>query len=228
VFAYPFTRTFFAELVGKEIPGLSSFPFYFIFLPAIFVLLVGILAGLYPAIILSSLKSADSIKGKLKTIKENVWLRKSLAGFQFSIAGIVMIAAIIVSQQVSYFFSRNIGYNKEYIVASQVPRDWSPQGVRKMETIRNEFAAMPQISNATLSYEIPNGNNGGQPPVYKFGTDSTQTVSMQALITDEHYPDTYQIPLRSGSFFGNNSSDSGKIVLNEKAAEALGWKDTRD
>jgi ABC-type antimicrobial peptide transport system permease subunit len=95
-----------------------------------------------------------------------------------------------------------------------------------METIRDEFAAMPQISKATLSYEIPNGNNGGQPPVYKFGTDSTQAVSMQALVTDEHYPDTYQIPLRSGSYFSD--SDSGKIVLNMKATEALGWSDPRD
>lgn len=224
--AYPFMRPFFGELVGKEIPALSSFPVWFIFIPAIMVLFVGLLAGLYPAIILSSLKSADSIKGKLKTIKENVWLRKSLAGFQFSMASIVMIAAFIVSQQVSYFFSRGLGYNKEYIVASQVPRDWSLAGERKMETVRDEFATMPQISKATLSYEIPNGNNGGQPPVYKFGTDSTQAISMQAMITDEHYPDTYQIPLTAGSFY--SSSDSGKVVLNEKASEALGWKDAKD
>ena len=223
---YPFIRPFFGELVGKEIPGFSSFPLYFVFIPGIMVLLVGILAGMYPAIILSSLKSADSIKGKLKTIKENVWLRKSLAGFQFTLASIVIIAAFIVSQQVAYFFSKSLGYSKEYIVASQVPRDWSPQGVRKMETIRDEFAAMPQISKATLSYEIPNGNNGGQPPVYKFGTDSAHAISMQALVTDEHYPDTYQIPVQAGSFF--NNSDSGKIVLNIKAAEALGWSDTRD
>ena len=160
VVAYPFIRPFFGGLVGKEIPMLSSFPVYFIFIPATMVLLVGVLAGLYPAIILSSLKSVDSIKGKLKTIKENVWLRKSLAGFQFSMASIVMIAAFIVSQQVSYFFSQSLGYNKDYIVASQVPRDWSPQGVRKMETIRNEFAAMPQVSSVSLSYEIPNGMNG--------------------------------------------------------------------
>jgi putative ABC transport system permease protein len=228
VAAYPLIRPFFGELVGKEIPGLSSFPLYFIFIPAALVLLVGVLAGLYPAIILSSLKSADSIKGKLKTIKDNVWLRKSLAGFQFSMASIVMIAAFIVSQQVAYFFSQRLGYNKEYVVSSQVPRDWSPQGVSKMETIRGEFAAMPQISKATLSYEIPNGNNGSQPPIFRAGTDSTLAVAMQLLITDENYLDTYQVPLRSGSFFENSSSDAGKIVLNEKAVEILGWKDPGD
>jgi putative ABC transport system permease protein len=66
-----------------------------------------------------------------------------------------------------------------------------------METVRNEFAAMPQVSNVTLSYEIPNGKNGGQPPVYNYGSDSTQAISMQAMVTDEHYLSTYQVPLQA-------------------------------
>ncbi len=229
VAAYSFAKPFFEALVGKEIPLLSSFPLYFIFIPAAAVLVIGVLAGLYPAFILSTLKSVDSLKGKLKTVKENVLLRKSLVGFQFCIASIVMIAAFIVSQQVSYFFSRNLGYNKEYIVSSQVPRDWSPAGVQKMETIRNEFATMPQVNQVTLSYEIPNGMNGGQPSVYKAGTDSTQAVAMQSMATDENYLTTYQVPLKAGSFFINNRGfDSSKIVLNEKAIQALGWQNAEE
>ena len=229
IIAYPFARPFFGELVGKEIPGLLSFPLYFIFIPAALVLLLGILAGLYPAIILSSLKSADSIKGKLKTIKENVLLRKSLTGFQFCIACIVIIAAFIVSQQVDYFFSQSLGYNKEYIVSSQVPRDWSVAGVRKMETIRNEFSNMPQVTGATLSYEIPNGMNGGQPPVYKAGTDSAKAVAMQSMQTDGNYLSVYQIPLKAGSFFSSNAeADSLKVILNEKAVQALGFNTADD
>lgn len=229
VIAYPFARPFFDELVGKEIPRLISFPSYFIFIPATLVLLVGILAGLYPAMILSSLKSVDSIKGKLKTIKENVLLRKSLTGFQFCIAFIVIIAAFIVSQQVNYLFSQSLGYNKEYIVSSQVPRDWSVAGVQKMETVRNEFADMPQISAASLSYEILDGMNGGQPPVYKAGTDSTQAVAMQSIQTDGNYLSVYQIPLKAGAFFSSNAeADSLKVILNEKAVQALGFNTVED
>ncbi|MGI8635673.1 MAG: ABC transporter permease, partial [Segetibacter sp.] len=144
------------------------------------------LAGLYPAFVLSSANTVNSLKGKLTTVKENVLLRKSLVGFQFAIALAVLIAAAIVSQQVSYFFSQRLGFDKEYVVASQVPRDWSPAGVRKMETIRTEFANIPQVSSVTLSYHIPDGSFGG-PPVYKAGTDSTKALAMQSLITDEHY-----------------------------------------
>jgi putative ABC transport system permease protein len=227
--AYPLLKPIFAELVGKEIPSLQSFPVYFIFIPITVIFFVALLAGLYPAFVLSSIKSVDSLKGKLKTAKENIILRKSLVGFQFAIAIVVLIAAIIVTQQVSFFFGKNIGYNKEYVVSSQVPRDWSPVGIRKMLGVRNEFLRdVPEIASATVSFEIPNGMNGGNPPVYKNGADSAAAVSMMALLTDENYLKTYQVPLRSGSFFENLSLDSGKVVISEKAVQVLGWKDAGD
>ena len=223
---YPICRPYFTQLIGKEIPQLTDFPGYFLSIPFLLILVVGILAGIYPSWVLSSLKSVDSLKGKLKTVKENVWMRKSLLGFQFGIAIIVLIVAIVVTQQINYFFSRQLGYNKEYIVSSQVPRDWSPQGVRKMETIRDEFSRMPMIHKATLSYEIPNGMNGTQPPVYKHGNDSTSAVAMQAMVTDGYYADAFEIPMKAGSFLSKSGAiDSLKVVLNENAARSLGWDD---
>lgn len=224
---YPFARPLFAEMVGKSIPSLLSFPLYFVFIPIALILFTGLLAGLYPAFVLSSINTVNSLKGKLHTVKKNVFLRKSLVGLQFAIALVVLIAAAIVTQQVSYFFSQSLGYNKEYVVASQVPRDWSPAGVRKMETIRNEFATIPQVSSVTLSYDIPNGSFGG-PPVYKAGTDSTQAIAMQSLITDENYLSTYGIRLNNGEFFDSRKLDSGKVVLNKKAVAALGYKSSSD
>lgn len=227
--AYHFIQPLFGRIVGKDIPQLSSFPLSIAYILVAFIFLVGITAGIYPALVLSALKLTDSLKGKLSTVKENVLLRKALIGFQFCIAAIVMIAAFIVSQQVTYFFSQSLGYNKEYIVSAQVPRDWSIAGVRKMETVRNEFAEMPQISAATLSYEIPNGNNGGQLPVYKTGTDATQAVAIQSVQADGSYLSVYQIPLKAGSFFSSSGeTDSAKVVLNEKAVQALGWKNAEE
>jgi putative ABC transport system permease protein len=226
--AYPFFKPMFESLIGKVILPLVSFPVYFIFMPVILVLLVGTLAGLYPAISMASIKSVDAVKGKFTSVKNTVMLRKSLVGFQFCMAIVVMVASFIITQQINYLFSNQLGYNKEYIVSSQVPRDWSPKGVRKMETVRNEFASMSQISSATLSYEIPDGNNGDQPPLYRMGEDSSRAVAMQLLITDENYADTYQIPLKSGSFFSGNQTDSAKIIINEKAVATLGWKQPQE
>jgi len=224
IVCFPFAKTAFGSMVGKIIPALSSFPLYFILVPVLLVLLVALLAGLYPAFVLSSLKAVNSLKGKLKTGKENILLRRSLVGFQFCIALVVMIAAMIITQQVTHFFGKNLGYNKEYIVSSQVPRDWTRKGTTRMETIRNEFAQMPQITEATLSFEIPNGMNGGQPPVYRAGSDSLKAIAMDAMVTDEHYLATYQIVLKEGSFFDGHALDSGKVIMNEEAVHSLGYK----
>lgn len=222
--AYPLTRPLFTQIVGQQIPSLTSFPVYFIALPVVLVLVLGLLAGAYPAFVLSSVNTVNSLKGKIKTIRENIWLRKSLVGFQFAVALMVLTCAAIVTMQVNYFFSQRLGYNKEYVVSSQVPRDWSPEGVRKMKTIRDQFAAMPEVSSVSLSYEIPNGMNGGQPSVYNLGADSTTGVPMGALVTDENYLNTYQVPLADGAFFDSRGLDSGKVILNEKAIKALGFK----
>ncbi len=221
---FPICQPLFNEMVGKSIPSLGDFPVYFALMPLLLVLIVGLLAGSYPAWILSSLKSVDSLKGKLKTIRENAFLRKSLVGVQFGIALVVLIIAIVVTQQVAYFFSKSLGFNKEFIVSAQLPRDWSPAGVRKIEQIRDQFAAMPVISQASVAYEIPNGMNGGQPPVYKFGTDSSSAIAMQSMVTDGYYASTFQLPLKAGSYFNQREPiDSSKIVLNENAVKALGW-----
>ncbi|HPH89963.1 MAG TPA: ABC transporter permease [Ferruginibacter sp.] len=222
--AYPLAKNIFASMVGKPMPSLTALPGYFLFTPLLLSLLIGLLAGIYPALVLSSLKAVDSLKGKLKTANEKIWLRKSLVGFQFSIALIVLIAAAVVAQQVNHFFNSNLGYNREYVVASQVPRDWSREGVQKMKTIRDEFAAMPQVSAVSISYEIPNGMNGNDPMVFKSGTDSSAAVNMQSMVTDENYLDVYGIKMAGGGFFDNRQLDSGQVVLSEKAVAALGFK----
>jgi ABC-type antimicrobial peptide transport system permease subunit len=225
---YVFMRPYLSNVLGKEIPTLFSFPLYIYFIPIILALIIGLLAGIYPAWVLSSLKSAEVIKGKLTSVKENILLRKSLVAFQFCIAAIVLIGSLIVSKQVNYLFGKDLGYDKEYLLSAQVPRDWSAQGVAHMETIRNEITSMPQVSNATVSWEIPNGNNGNG-AAYKLGQDSTQATYTELYTTDENYAATYKVPMAAGSFFNNNAAnDSAKIVINETFAKAFGWKDARD
>lgn len=225
---YSYAAPLFSQLVDKRLPALGSFPVYFLLVPAALIIIVGLMAGLYPALVFSSMKSVDSLKGKLRSVGEKIWLRKSLVGFQFSIAVLVMIAAVVVSQQINHFFGKQLGYNKEYIVSSQVPRDWTREGTLKMLRIRNEFARMPQVENVTLSYEIPNGMNGFDPQVYKAGTDSTTAITAKQLVSDAHYLDTYQIPIKAGTFFREGEVDSLKVVINEAAVKSLGWKDNTE
>jgi ABC-type antimicrobial peptide transport system permease subunit len=219
-------------MLGKEIPSIRAVPGFAWALIGMLAIFVGAVAGLYPAFVLSALPSVDSLKGRKAAVKENIFLRKGLVGFQFATATFVFAGAVIISQQISLFFSDQLGYDKDYVVSAQLPRDWTPRGLQRMETIRRSFAAMPQVKDVTLSYEIPDGNNGGTLAAYREGGDSSHAVVAKTIVSDEHFADTYRIPLLAGNFYNRRGEsslqDSFRIVLNETAARALGWKDPRE
>jgi putative ABC transport system permease protein len=227
---YLIARPYFSNVLGKDILGLFAFPIYFIPVPFLFALLIGLLAGIYPALVLTALKSIDSLKGKLSSVKESVMFRKTLVGFQFATASIVFIGGVIISQQINLFFSNNLGYNKDYVVYAQLPRDWSRAGVQKMESIRYRLEQMPEVSSAALSFEIPDGRNGGNYPVYKQGANPSDAITTQGLVTDNQYAATYNIPMKAGTFFKPvyMAGDSTLVVINETESKALGWKNPVD
>ncbi|MEP7322348.1 MAG: ABC transporter permease, partial [Saprospiraceae bacterium] len=224
------TRPMFSSILGKQIPSVLTFPVSFLMIPFLLVIVVGILSGIYPALILSAMKSVDSVKGKLSNVGDKVIFRKSLVAFQFIIAAIAFIGALIISQQVKYFFDKNPGFNKEFIVSAQLPRDWSPQGVIHMEDVRKQFVRFPEIKNVTLSYEVMGGNSSGSISLFRNDRDSTTAVSSSLMTTDEYFAATLDIPMAAGDFFAKPGSyiDSTKIVINETQMNALGYKNPDD
>ncbi|MFD2874018.1 ABC transporter permease [Mucilaginibacter ximonensis] len=226
---YLAAKPYFSTILGRNIPGLFSFPAYIGPGLLVFILLTGALAGLYPAIVLSASKSVDSLKGKLSSVKESVLLRKTLVAFQFTIAAVVLTGAIIMSQQISLFFSDNLGYKKDNLIYAQPSRDWSSQGVQKMEYIRSQLAQLPEVRNISLSYEIPDGHNGSNFKVNR-PDKPDKVISSTGLVCDDGYLSTYKIPLRAGKFFDPvfTKADSLKIVINETQAKLLGWANPQE
>jgi putative ABC transport system permease protein len=224
---YILVRPFFGDMLGKQLPALHSYPSYFLLVPAAVTLLVGILAGIYPAFVLSRQQSIASLKGKLETVKEKLVFRHSLVAIQFVTGIVVFIAAIVIKEQVNYFFNADLGYKKDKIITARVPRDWTQNGVAHMATVRNEFAAMPEVESATFSFEIPDGASANNNiNLYKATEDSTHGILAESLFTDEKYIETYKIPLIAGRFFNATGGvvDTTGVVLNESAAKGLGWK----
>ncbi|MXV13980.1 ABC transporter permease [Hufsiella ginkgonis] len=220
---YKLAAPFFSGMIGSALPALTAYPVYFLFIPLVITLVVGVTAGFYPAFILASFKAADAIKGKLKTPGESMVMRKMLVGFQFFTAAVVLTGAFVISRQVAYFFGADLGYNKDYVVSLPVPRDWSAKGVARMLNIRDEFERMPQVQSATLTYVVPDGKAGSTVQAYGNGLDSTRSVSAESLTTDEHFASVYQLRLSAGRFFGT-IADSTQVVINESHARALGWR----
>jgi putative ABC transport system permease protein len=225
---YGLAKPWFSGMLGSALPSLAVLPPAAWGLIGLFALVTGWLAGLYPAILLSSLSSIEALRNKAGSEQERVILRKGLVGFQFGTAAVVLIAAIIISQQINLFFSDSLGYNKEYVISAQLPRDWSMPGMQRMSAVRDVLARLPEVKDITLTWNIPNGMEAGGLGVYRPGGDSTKAVNSMLLVGDEHYASTYQIPLLAGVFFNAPNEpaaqDASKIVLSESEVRALGWQ----
>jgi len=228
---YILLRPMFNEIVGKPIAALTDLPPLFGWLFVALILLVGGLAGGYPALYLSAYSSVDSLKGKTRTVQEGQWFRRGLVTVQFALAVFVFVGAVIVSRQITYFFDTDLGFKKEAVLTvSSLPRTWTKEGVLRMEAARDQFARLPGIQSASLSFEIPNGNAGNTFNGYRQGQDTMQAVAMQALTTDEYFAQTYQIKTLTGRYFhlGQGGYDSTAVVLNQAATAALGYKTPGD
>lgn len=221
---YELLRTYAGTMVGTPLLSTIDFPAtYWLFIGAV-MLIIGIAAGVYPAFFLASCKTLESLKGKLKAGKSNIALSRSLISIQFLLAIGVFTAAIIITQQVSYFLEKDLGYNKSMVITvSSVPRDWTPEGFNRMDAAKLQFQQEPSVQSVSLSWDIPNGNFGVVAELYRQGKQPEEGVGMPILMADQDYSDTYQLNMLAGTFFHQEGQvqQPDDMVINESAQKAL-------
>jgi putative ABC transport system permease protein len=222
---YMLARPYAADVLTVVLPSLADLGVKFIGVMLAITLTVGLLAGAYPAFLLSSYNAVESLRNKASSLKAGGGLSRSLVAFQFMLAIGVFAFSIVITRQVAFFLQKDLGYDKDYVLTiSSVPRRWSEEGVRTMEAARREFLTLPMVKNISLSWEIPAGNYGNQVQAYRQGVDEDKAVDMPLLMTDEHFASTYGIPMKEGVFLedAQHAWHLGDMVINESAGKALG------
>ncbi|MGJ1228506.1 ABC transporter permease [Sphingobacterium siyangense] len=222
---YIVTSPIFEHILMRKLPTLMELPIYFFGLLGIMTLLIGLLAGLYPAIKLSNIAVLPAVKNQFSTLGGKQLVRKILLFFQFGVALLLLACTLIISKQVDLFLHSNLGYNKDYLLTVQVPRDWSENGVRKMETLQHELSQQPEVKSVSLSYETPGllGFNMQS----AFGTVENKEIQVQRITSDSHFLGTYEIPLIAGTFLPKNyatHANNRPVVINRKAMDDFGFK----
>lgn len=183
---------------------------------------VGILSGIYPAFILSSFHVVTAVKGKINTRRGGEMLRRVFLVVQCTLAIIVFITAVNVSEQVSYFFKKNLGYNKDQVmIISSLPRQYDSLGVINMEHAKARLSDIPGVQSVSLSYDIPDGNPAGNMTIYF----DNRTLNVMMLPVDADFYKVYGLHVKEGAFLPNDAGNyaPGRIVLNDAAVKALGW-----
>lgn len=222
VVLYEVLRPVFDQVLNTSLARIWQFDLFKIGLLVSLVLLIGFISGIYPAFVLSSTNLINSVKGKIAAITGGLFLRKGLLVVQFSLAIFIFIGALNVSKQVSYFFKKDLGYDKEQLlVITAFPKQWDSIGVQKMQTIKNGLKELAVVKNASLSFEVPDRVPPATIDLFPIG--ASQQIVVPFITVDEDYAKTFSLQLKEGSFFTNNERPTGQagIILNETAAKDL-------
>jgi len=214
---------FFNQLSGKEM-SISLLTNSWV-LPSlvILVLVVGFLAGSYPAFYLSSFQPIMVLKGKLAKGFKSGWLRSSLVVFQFAVSIILIVGTAVIYKQLNYIRTKNLGFNRDQVLVLQ---DTDPLG-NQAKAFMQEVLNMSGVKNSTMTAFLPTNNWRTDNALYTEAVpDEKHAASMQIWNIDEGYIPTMGMQMAQGRNFSKDMpTDSNAIIINEAAARLLGFQD---
>ncbi|WP_316832038.1 ABC transporter permease [Pedobacter aquatilis] len=182
--------------------------------------LITLIAGIYPAMVLSGFKPALVLKGNFSTSKQSSWLRNGLLVFQFSIAVIFIIGLLIINSQLKYMRTQDLGFTANQVVyIKNVSLFNKPEN---FQPVRERILKIPGIKSATVATAIPDGSDNGANG-YTF---EGRQGSLDFVDVDFDYFETLDIKLKEGRFFnkGFGTDTANAAVVNESTVAKYGMK----
>jgi putative ABC transport system permease protein len=213
----------FNQLSGKEIVlTVDTFKWLVPALLAI-VLVIGSLAGSYPAFFLSAFQPIDVLKGKLSAGFKGGGLRSFLVVFQFFVSILLIIGTLVIHNQLNFIQTKNLGYNRNQVLVVKNSEELKQQA----NVFKQELAELPGVKEATMTGFLPTNGWRHTNIYYKDATyDQKKSLFPQSWQIDADYIPTMDMKIAAGRNFSKEmQTDSSAIIINEAAAKFLGFAD---
>jgi putative ABC transport system permease protein len=208
------------NLIGRQIGIADSLGFSFILGLVAIIIITGIIAGLYPALKLSSFQPIKTLKGETAAGRPRVALRNILVIVQFAISISLISVTFIMNSQINYLKRKDLGFDKENVILLPLKND---EMRAHAMAIKNELNKIPQVIGATASSDVPSygfSHNGYMPE----GVDTLMIISFVEV--DDDFLDIFNLKIVRGRNFNDEfSTDKDKYLINESFARELGWED---
>jgi putative ABC transport system permease protein len=212
----------FNGLTGKQFTQAMVFEPVFLSITVVVLAAIALLAGLYPALVITGFKPVNILKGNFRTSTRGVWLRKSLVVFQFTVSIILVIGTMVIIKQVGYIHNKKLGYDKDNVV--MLPLDGKAAEV--FSQIKTELLRRGNITAVGAATESPVRINAGYSVNFP-GSDS-RGMLITAAIVDEGYVPATGLEIIAGRNFNERDLERmdkdtvSAFILNEVAVQELG------
>jgi putative ABC transport system permease protein len=213
---------FFKELTGRPLdPAILLTPQAIIGL-LILTVVVGVLAGSYPAFYLSAFQPVSVLKGALTSGKRSMF-RNVLVVFQFAASVFLIAGTLIIYRQLQFIQHKDVGYNREQLLIINNTDKLN----NRAEAFKTSLLQVQGVENATVTGFLPvsyyrNNNSFFTSP----SLDTKDMISVQNWVVDEDYMETMGMQLLEGRNFSKDiAADTASLILNESAAKFLGNHD---
>lgn len=207
----------FNELTGKSIS--LQLTWTLVAITSGITLITGILAGSYPAIYLSGFKPINILKGKLNASFGEVWIRKGLVVFQFTLSIIMIVSVLVVYQQIDFAQTKNLGYDRTNVL--KVPIEG--KAVENIPVFLNELKQVAGVIEASCTSHSIVSSGSFTTGVSWPGKDPDQIIRFEQARVYHGLLETLDVQLAMGRSFSDHvDSEKSKIIFNETAIEAMG------
>jgi len=211
----------FNEITGKQLS--LNFDWQLALILTGITSITGLLSGSYPALYLSGFNPAAALKGKLTYTGKELWTRKGLVVFQFTLSVILIVAVLVVYQQIDFVQHGQIGYKKDNVLYIE------PQGKLKNNagTFISAIKKIPGVVNASSMNKRFIGDLKSTQGDFNWeGRDPKQVISFQHSGINSGLIETMGMEMASGRTFSDKyGSDSTKVIINEAGIKIMGLKD---
>ena len=209
---------FFNQITEKSIGFDIILSKYSILAMIIVMVVVGILAGSYPAFYLTSFQPTEVLKGKIRMGTKSRWIRSSLVVFQFAISVFLIVSTLIIYKQLKMVQEKNLGFDKENVLIIDNARTLGDD----KQAFKKNLENLSSIKSVSISNFVPPHVHSNS--VYFPNGNREESTLFHQIYADHDYLSTIDLHMYEGRYFSEDfPSDSSAVIINKKGMETLGW-----